>query len=161
MRICVKCHHEKPLEQFKKLHGEGYSGYCEGCRGSARKSMRRIKTKEQRTEAHRQWRKGNPKFEAYVRMYNLKYHAKITLEQYQELFDAQRGVCAICSGSHNESSRFKNLHVDHCHTTGKIRGLLCANCNTALGLLKDSPLLLSKAIEYLGGQLNMQLEVVK
>lgn len=68
--------------------------------------------------------------------------------RYDEMLVAQRGACAVC-GSTLNSSRYTKLAVDHCHRTGKVRGLLCTNCNTMLGLAKDSPLRLRRAAEYL------------
>ncbi len=69
-----------------------------------------------------------------------------TPEQYLDLMDEQRERCAIC-GEKNGDGR--ELHADHDHATGKIRGLLCFKCNTALGLFRDSPRLLARAIVYL------------
>ena len=69
----------------------------------------------------------------------------ITYEDFLEMRDKQGGVCAICGGDNGD----KHLAIDHCHTTGKIRGLLCNNCNTAIGMLQDDPTLLNKAVEYL------------
>ena len=60
----------------------------------------------------------------------------------------QNHKCAICELDEVDSLHGK-LSVDHCHRTGKIRGLLCVNCNTAIGKLKDSDALLQKAINYL------------
>lgn len=74
----------------------------------------------------------------------LKAKYDISWDQYQEMFETQNGVCAICSIDKEDET----LHVDHCHTTGKVRGLLCGCCNRALGLFKDSPEILSKAEEY-------------
>lgn len=71
----------------------------------------------------------------------------ITLDDYNKIFVDQEGCCAICK---SHQSEFKlSLSVDHCHETGKIRGLLCGNCNMALGLLKDNILNLEEAIKYL------------
>lgn len=70
----------------------------------------------------------------------------ITLEQYGDLLESQNGVCAIC-GSVERSG--KRLAVDHGHKSGRIRGLLCGNCNRAIGLLKDDIELLHKAIRHL------------
>lgn len=64
---------------------------------------------------------------------------------YVYLFDKQNGICAICGSPPSD----KRLAVDHCHTTGKIRGLLCSSCNCALGLFKDNTELLDRAAGYL------------
>lgn len=70
----------------------------------------------------------------------------ITVEEYEELLDRQDGVCAICKGTNVDSRR---LHVDHCHRTNKVRGLLCFRCNTLLGAGNDDVDLLQAAAEYL------------
>ena len=76
----------------------------------------------------------------------LKYTFGISLEQYNEMLKKQGSVCAICK---EKCKSGKNLAVDHCHTTGKIRGLLCSNCNRGLGLFTDDKIKLSNAIIYL------------
>jgi hypothetical protein len=63
--------------------------------------------------------------------------------QYQEMFAAQGGKCAICGDAH------PRLHVDHCHATGAMRQLLCGHCNKALGLLRDNPAFCESAAAYL------------
>lgn len=68
--------------------------------------------------------------------------------KYEELLLAQGGSCAICKTKFS-NSRYNKLSIDHCHTTGKVRGLLCNNCNTAIGLLKESIHRLEAAKEYL------------
>lgn len=83
-----------------------------------------------------------------------KYYKRvygIGLEDFLELLDKQRGKCAICLGvgfKMHEGIK-ETLVVDHCHETGKVRGLLCNNCNRGLGLFKDSIGNLGAAIEYL------------
>lgn len=94
--------------------------------------------RKKRYENNKEWFFLNNKKGALKRKY------KITLEQYQELFEKQNGVCAICKGI--EEGRM--LSVDHNHSTGKVRGLLCGSCNRALGLFQDSPVLLETAKEY-------------
>lgn len=75
---------------------------------------------------------------------------KMTVADYQKLYDEQNGICAICGGVQVGRGAKKNtLSVDHDHTTGAIRGLLCSNCNTGIGNLKDSVDILKKAIQYL------------
>jgi hypothetical protein len=68
----------------------------------------------------------------------------ITLEQYMQMFTAQNGKCSIC-----KTSNTKKLHVDHCHLTNQVRGLLCNNCNNGLGRFYDNIEYLKNAILYL------------
>lgn len=72
----------------------------------------------------------------------------VTKDYLLALYEKQQGKCAICG---DEPKTMRGLHVDHCHTTGAVRGLLCHGCNTGIGALKDDPALLSKAISYLKG----------
>lgn len=80
-----------------------------------------------------------------MRSANLKYNFGIDLDAYNELYKKQNKVCAICK-THETKNR---LHVDHCHKTGKVRGLLCGRCNTALGSFQDNLKWLQAAIDYL------------
>jgi hypothetical protein len=70
----------------------------------------------------------------------------LSTAEYRELIQAQEGKCAICAGTCSTNQR---LCVDHCHKTGAVRGLLCNNCNRAIGLLQDDPNLLQQAKDYL------------
>jgi hypothetical protein len=69
----------------------------------------------------------------------------ITESEYDKMLKEQNEVCKLCGKPPSK----KRLAVDHCHKTGKIRGLLCSFCNTGIGMLKDDVVLLQKAIEYL------------
>lgn len=77
----------------------------------------------------------------------LRLNHKITLEQYNEIFIKQNGLCAICHA--HQSSDKRSFAVDHDHVTGSIRGLLCFSCNISLGHFKDNVQYLENAIEYL------------
>ena len=77
---------------------------------------------------------------------HLKKFFGLTPEDYVALFNKQQGQCLICDTVNNNG---RNLSVDHNHKTGKIRGLLCTVCNSALGKFKDSKEMLLKAISYL------------
>jgi len=83
----------------------------------------------------------------------LKKQYGITLDEYDPMLEQQKGVCAICGEKETNldtrTGRIFELAVDHCHETGKVRGLLCTKCNTGLGAFKDSVELLNKAINYL------------
>lgn len=79
-----------------------------------------------------------------VRKANLSKYG-ITIEEYERIFEQQDGKCKICDNVANGKGR---LHVDHCHDTGKVRGLLCSSCNIGLGLFKHNADLLNEAIGY-------------
>lgn len=103
-----------------------------------------LNTRLGKAEYQRIWRAANP---LKAKGHNLKKYG-ITLEQYSNMLDAQGGVCAICE-SHDKA--FAHLAVDHCHTTGKVRGLLCNKCNRAIGIFGDDLKRLGRAVAYLGG----------
>ena len=84
--------------------------------------------------------------EAWKRVYGLE------AGEYDKLLASQKGVCAICgtdTPTENHDETRPHLYVDHCHTSGAVRGLLCSSCNTGLGLFKDNPERLKAAIQYL------------
>jgi len=94
-----------------------------------------------------QWRKDNPeKMALSSRNSILKKKYGITQSEYLEILVAQNYVCAVCK---RDEVRDAALAVDHCHVTGKIRGLLCTKCNTAIGLLDDSPGLAVVLLDYM------------
>lgn len=89
------------------------------------------------------WRKKNPdRWKRLQLKSRLKREYGISLDFYDGMYVAQGGKCAIC---HQPNE----LHVDHDHATGKVRGLLCGPCNRALGQFKDDPTRLRRAAEYL------------
>ena len=72
-----------------------------------------------------------------------------TLSFISDILDEQKGCCKVCGKSLVVPESKSNYHIDHCHTTGKVRGLLCGNCNLALGLMYDNTLLLRSLLKYL------------
>lgn len=78
----------------------------------------------------------------------LKSQFGIDIEDYEKMLDDQNGECAIC-GATQADIRKHRLHVDHCHDTDVVRGLLCSNCNMGLGKFQDSLELLERAVAYL------------
>lgn len=119
----------------------------------------RIANKNRIDDKVKKWIKDNP--EKYnKRLKNWVYHNSdkrksivlkneygITLDDYNIMFENQKGCCAICNKHQSQLKR--KLHVDHCHDSDKVRGLLCQHCNTALGLIKDDVQALYRAIKYL------------
>lgn len=101
-----------------------------------------LKNEERDKKNKRNWNKRN--MDKRVN-YRLKKYG-ISLEDYNLIFKKQNGVCNICFKANKNNHR---LNVDHCHKTGKVRGLLCGKCNTALGLLKDKPEIIMAAFNYI------------
>lgn len=92
-------------------------------------------------------RNADPKRREARRGNHIKRSYGVTLEEYNQIFEKQGGLCAICKI--HQSMLSKSLFIDHNHETGVIRGLLCSNCNFMLGNAKDSSDILSKGIAYL------------
>lgn len=82
---------------------------------------------------------------------DLKYKYGITLQEMRKMAEAQDHKCAICGQpeTENRNGITRHLAVDHDHKTGKVRGLLCSACNTALGKFDDDPVIIARAIAYL------------
>jgi Autographiviridae endonuclease VII len=72
----------------------------------------------------------------------------MTVEDYARMELAQNRCCAGCSRPLDPGANRRGVHVDHCHTTGKVRGLLCYHCNASLGLARDSPETLRQLADY-------------
>jgi hypothetical protein len=131
-KICTRCGDVKPLDEFhNKKRPNGQPGKCSRCRTceSEVKKLRYNPSKQRN------------------KMLVSKFG--ITSEQYEELFVEQTGACAICGTTEFKYSRGRKPHIDHCHETGKVRGLLCGHCNIGIGQFFDNVSLLEKAIIYL------------
>lgn len=89
-----------------------------------------------------------PRVKEYARFKQIEYKYKITKETYEYLIESQESKCAICNKP-LESENSKNIHVDHNHINGEIRGILCHNCNALLGMAKEDTKILTSAINYL------------
>lgn len=174
MKRCTKCGIEKPLSEFHR-QGKGYKSWCKVCTRLYQREVyvkkhpqaRKFQRYEQPSPKEKKWcpackswkflhnfsvarsqAKGRA---AYCRAcYSDKWIQRkygLTRTEYDILFKQQNKRCAIC-GTANFAGRC-GIHVDHKHSDGSIRALLCGCCNQALGLFKDNPLLLRKAATYL------------
>ena len=162
MKKCTKCGQIKPREAFYPAPQmrDGYRNDCKACNLAA-KAIRYRLNPQAAIERTRRWRQENPERYAAAqrrikqsptvkrreRARHLEKKYGIGLEQYEEMLAAQGGGCAICGKRPRPDS---SLHVDHDHGTGEIRGLLCFNCNNALGYLNDDGDRLITAATYLG-----------
>jgi hypothetical protein len=101
-----------------------------------------------RNDYGKAYRNANP---LLYREKELRKKFNIGLEQYEEMFKAQGGVCAICGQTETAVRGGKDLWlaVDHCHQTGALRGLLCSNCNRGIGCFGDDRERMSNAIRYI------------
>ena len=134
---CTKCEEHKPRFEFypHSVAKNGVSAWCKTCTNTAAKERQK---------------NDKPAARAASKKSKLKTKFGMTLKQYDTLLALQGGVCAICgTGRPGGMGRFP---VDHCHTTGRIRGLLCNLCNIGLGHFKDDLARLNAAVAYLQGE---------
>ena len=108
------------------------------------KKRYRENNREKILEAKKEYCKDN---KHKIKEHHLKSKYNIDLNKYNEMFNGQHGNCAIC-GLHQSELKL-SLSVDHGHDTNCVRGLLCNNCNMAIGLLKESTDILIRAVDYL------------
>jgi hypothetical protein len=168
-KICLVCNVEKPFSSFHKAKKEkdGLQYSCIECskryhakryieqkeKINAQIKKYRMENKEKLAQSQNIWKSKNPeKVKKYQRATNLKKFG-ISLQDYEKKFEEQKGLCAICKKPetfiHSRTKKIAKLAVDHCHSTGKTRGLLCKNCNIALGLFKDDQFSILSALNYL------------
>ncbi len=133
MITCLRCKETKDESEFQreKSRKSGYRGKCKACEQETRKVPSTAYDTPQKA-----WRR------------HIKARFGITEDVYNELYEKQNGRCAIC-GTDQPSSKHGVFSIDHCHTTGKIRGLLCQHCNKGIGQFKDNIESLLAAVAYL------------
>lgn len=103
--------------------------------------------KEENRKRAAKWQKENSeRYRRWLYEHSLIKNYNITIEDYKKMLNDQNGVCAICF---REDKKGRKLCVDHNHDTGKVRGLLCGNCNKLLGMAGDDKKILSRSIKYL------------
>ena len=127
MKRCNLCGLEKDLESFPIHSKSKRHPRCKECR-SAEQRQRYEETKESQLSRR--------KAETTKQIYNM------TLEDFEALLVAQRGLCAICR------DKLIKPCIDHCHITSRVRGILCGRCNTGLGMFRDNPDALRAAAMY-------------
>jgi hypothetical protein len=109
----------------------------------------RLRNPEKVKESGKKWRDENREYNiGRQRAYQLKSKYNMTEDDYNIMYTAQEGRCAICS-TDTPTGKWKVFAIDHCHESGKIRGLLCNECNRGMGLLKDSVAIVKATLQYL------------
>ena len=130
MKTCTRCKQEKAETEFTpdKRRKSQLQAACKACCAEwQRSNNKKASSIQQRRERHLQ-----------------KNYGK-SVQEYEALHSAQRGLCAICSMPGNS----RGLFVDHCHVTGDVRGLLCHKCNVGIGFLGDDLSGIINAAQYL------------
>ena len=133
-RICKRCNLDLPIEKFNKSK-KGVKGFTSKCRSCIYLAYYKDK-------------RDNNKYKS--KLYQIKYFFNLSKEQYEDLVEKCQNSCLICKQKAEELQT--GLCVDHCHSTNKVRGLLCQNCNRGLGMFKDNIQFLKNAINYLENQ---------
>jgi hypothetical protein len=140
-KTCLQCKNTKSLRLFRRRIKEGkyvvYESYCKNC--------------ERANDHERYFERGGKqvqKAKDFVR--NCKKFG-LTEDDYLKMAISQNFKCAICDKPETATrcGVVKNLAIDHCHTTGKVRALLCHSCNAAIGSFKENVDILESAVRYL------------
>lgn len=131
-KICSKCKKEKPKFEFgkKKYNTDGLNHYCKKCENNRNKE-----------------RYKNQNYREKVKYGQIRRNYGLTKDNYLKMFEDQNYECKICESSVIPLT--KDSHVDHCHRTNVIRGILCAKCNRLLGEVSDNVEHLNKMIQYI------------
>lgn len=148
-KFCPQCSQNLPLSEYSKSSStqHGYQSFCKACMYRRHKLWcARPGNKEKMAARLRKERAKDPE---RFRDYDLRSRMKLKPGTYQEMYARQNGKCAICERPNGGQRGKYRFHVDHCHDSGTIRGLLCHNCNVGIGNLKHSEKLMLKAVEYL------------
>lgn len=134
MKICSVCKETKSFESFYnfKLGRDGKCSRCKVCDDAARYKYRLNNIE---------------KVKILERNRSLKFKYGITSDDYNQMLSNQDGCCAICKSTETRGAH--SFSVDHNHSTGNVRGLLCNNCNRALGMFGDSIPNIENALNYL------------
>jgi len=128
-RTCSACRQNLPLSAFTK-NRSAKDGLAYRCRSCSSLSMKR--SAEKHPHLHRRGK--------------LRRRYGMTIEAFDALFTIQNESCAVCLA---ELPLWRDRHVDHCHTTGRVRGILCGYCNRAIGCAKENPKALRAMADYL------------
>lgn len=136
MKTCTSCHELKDESEFhiNRSRPDGRHYYCKECQKKRTRAY--YQKNPEKILLHRA---SSGRQEAYYR----QWAYGLSGEDYKKLWDNQKGLCGVCK------KLLKKPVVDHCHESGRVRGLLCRTCNSGLGMLGDTVDALKAAIKYL------------
>lgn len=156
MRTCNACREAKPHSDFSadRRNKSGLQGKCKSCSAQVARQWR-SENQERHRETQKQWEKLNPER-------HLLSKFGIRVGEKRAIFEKQGGVCGACGASEHGHPRLSGESgwcLDHCHSSGAVRGVLCWRCNLALGYAEDSPEKLRALAEYLESHRNAALNI--
>lgn len=179
VKICCRCKIEKSIDLFprNKRLSDGRDTRCSSCNSISSKNYRNLNLEKTRASTRRwyyankshvrdvqkRWGKNNPdKIKAAQKRYkeshpnyrtfkDIKRNFGIDVSEYFKILNSQNGVCLICNRPERRKlfGKITRLAIDHNHKTGKVRGLLCSNCNRALGLLEENLVFIDQMKKYI------------
>lgn len=169
MKTCSGCGEEKPVEAFHIDRGQrdGLKTKCRVCTNKVKAAWRSRNRDLIRERRRDEYGRHKDRYLAYfnsdrrrLSVFHWKLRAcfGITPEQFDKMMSDQGGCCAICGKPPDKAKGHRHKHrlnVDHDHKTGKVRGLLCNNCNIGLGAFEDSQDRIANAIQYLLSNANL------
>jgi hypothetical protein len=134
VKTCTRRGESKAADLFHqdRTSKDGRYSRCKACLAKNRRANYDRYRIKQRLAERRWW---------------LRTEYGLTIEDYDALLEKQGGACAVCQAPTGAQAR--RLHIDHDHETGKVRGLLCGPCNSALGLLREDPHILARMTSYI------------
>lgn len=152
-KTCATCKSSKVAEHFGKCRAslDGLQYDCKMCQRTASRARYAADLETSRAYSKERAARRRVRSPEKVREARLRWAHGVGVEVYNTFLEKQGGVCAVCKQA--ETNKFKgkvrDLCLDHDHTTGKKRGLLCVRCNRALGLLRDDPSVVRNMLEYI------------
>lgn len=142
MRRCSRCEQVKPANEFAN------HAWCRGCLSVYSKGLKKTPESKARHAALEAQRRASSPAYLRERASRIAKCYGITIEDYARIINRQGGDCASCG---DELDMGKKTCIDHCHRTGRVRGILCANCNFAVGHVKESAERARKIAHYIEG----------
>mgnify|MGYP006784045891 CR=1 FL=1 len=148
--FCAACRETKDKSEFynSKSSKTGKQSRCIQCQAKSSEILSKDGQVAYKSSMSKLRSENPAEYTRRVRGYNLKASHGIKQDDYEAMASKQGHACAICR-SKEPGGPGDRFHVDHNHATGKIRGLLCAKCNTAIGLLKEDAIVIQRALNYL------------
>lgn len=149
-KLCSRCKEYKPVSMFTPADGtkDGYYTYCRKCNSARQMEIYNLDRKANAAKRLVFYHANKDAYKLYNQSKRLRTQYGMTEEDYLVLLDKQSGKCAIC-GTTQPKGNGNRMKVDHDHATGKVRGLLCNACNTAIGFAGDNPERLRVMATYL------------